>query len=95
MLETTMKITIKFREGADVQDEAYRFRQVFVKHNIALKEETYTKNSVTYTIECTVSSIGSITALLENKSLDIDDAVVDITLSQDQHMIPVVGTVKA
>ena len=84
MVETTMKITIKFREGADVQDEAYRFRQVFVKHNIALKEETYTKNSVTYTIECTVSSIGSITALLEN-----------ITLSQDQHMIPVVGTVKA
>ena len=77
MVETTMKITIKFREGADVQDEAY------------------TKNSVTYTIECTVSSIGSITALLENKSLDIDDAVVDITLSQDQHMIPVVGTVKA
>ena len=76
MVETTMKITIKFREGADVQDEAYRFRQVFVKHNIALKEETYTKNSVTYTIECTVSSIGSI-------------------LSQDQHMIPVVGTVKA
>ncbi|WP_407724888.1 hypothetical protein [Ruminococcus sp. JL13D9] len=95
MVETTIKITIRFREGADVQDEAYRFRQVFVKHNIVLKEETYTKNSVTYTIECTVSSIGAITSLLDNKSLDVDDAVVDITLSQDQQMIPIVGTVKA
>ena len=46
MVETTMKITIKFREGADVQDEAYRFRQVFVKHNITLKEETYTKTAL-------------------------------------------------
>lgn len=95
MAKATMQITIQFREGADVQDEAYRFRQVFINHNIEVQDETYTKESVTYTIDCDVPSIGSLASILENKRLDVDEAVVDISFSQKHYQIPVLGTVKA
>ena len=95
MANATIDITIQFRAGADVQDEAYRFRKVFVDHNIEVSDEQYTKDSVIYTIECTIDSFGFITSLIENKSYDVDEAVVDISFKQDQSVIPVLETVKA
>lgn len=95
MTNTTLDITIQFRAGADIPDEAYRFRQVFINNDIEVTEEKYTKNSVTYTVECTLASFGFIDSQLKDKSLDVDEAIVEITYEQPQTMIPVVGTVQA
>ena len=95
MTNTTLDITIQFRAGADIPDEAYRFRQVFINNDIEVTEEKYTKNSVTYTVECTLASFGFIDSQLKDKSLDVDEAIVEITYKQPQTMIPVVGTVQA
>lgn len=95
MTNATIDITIQFREGADVQDEAYRFRKVFADHNIEISDERYTKDSVTYTVECTIDSFGFVTSLIENKNYDVDEAVVNISYKQDQSRIPVMGTVRA
>lgn len=75
-MSATLDVQIQFRSGADVPDGAYRFRQVFIKNNVPVLNERYTKRSVIFTIVCGDKASSYFAGILNDRIQELD--MIDI-----------------
>lgn len=95
MSAISMEITISFREGADIPDEAYRFRKVLNENNLSISDERYSKNTVTFVVDITEGSSTAISEIIKNKDFDVDSAVMDMHINKKDVRIPFLGKVSS
>lgn len=91
-------ISVEFVAGADVPDEAYRFRKIFLASGLAVNEELYAGRTVTFIVECPDSVLDSICCLLDDEKADTNSPVIEFKVMPDDDSsvsIPMLGKVSA
>lgn len=90
-------ISVEFVAGADVPDEAYRFRKIFVSSGLTVNDELYAGRTVTFIADCPDSVLDSICCLLDKEKADTNSPVIGFEVMPDDEctQIPLIGKVSA
>ncbi len=91
-------ISVEFVAGADVPDEAYRFRKIFVSSGLTVNDELYAGRTVTFIADCPDSVPDSICCLLDKEKADTNSPVINFKVMPDDDSnvsIPMLGKVSA
>jgi hypothetical protein len=90
-------ISIEFVAGADVPDEAYRFRKIFVSSGLTVNDELYAGRTVAFIANCPDCVLDSICCLLDKEKADSNSPVIGFEVMPDDErtQFPLLGKVSA